>query len=161
MDKYVNNGEFDMNSFDAERVAAREQQEKSDAIRAAGVPSSAEMPRNTYMEELDKYEQKERERKASERARNDIYERETIANDRYVVEDYKREQERLAKREKILNEARQKKEDAIDLARDRYREKSSLYKFFHRRLSRRRADKMSVSEINNLYGGIEEKGRTR
>lgn len=49
--------------------------------------------------------------------------------------------------------AREQKLDAIDLARERYSEKSGLYKLFHRRLSGKKAEKMTTEQINNLYGG--------
>ena len=70
------------------------------------------------------------------------------------------------KYEKKQREMQIKKEnerlDAIDLARERYLEKSGLYRLFHRRLSSKRAARMTTSQINNLYGGIEEnKGISR
>ena len=62
----------------------------------------------------------------------------------------------------MLKKQEEAKANAIDLARERYLEKSGLYRLFHKRLSDKKAAKMSTAEINNLYGGIEEeKGMSR
>ena len=79
---------------------------------------------------------------------------------RYEAEQKK--QEYMRKQNEMKRKAEQAKFDAIDLARERYLEKSRLYRLFHKRLSDKRAAKMTTAEINKLYGGIEdEKGMSR
>lgn len=78
----------------------------------------------------------------------DSYKRRYEAEQR--KEEYMRRQEENKRKEETT------KLDAIDLARERYLEKSGLYRLFHRRLSDKKAAKMTTAEINNLYGGIEE-----
>ena len=81
---------------------------------------------------------------------------------KYARMDYERDQERTQARADMLRKQEEAKADAIDLARERYLEKSGLYRLFHKRLSDKKAAKMTTAEINNLYGGIEEeKGRSR
>ena len=73
-----------------------------------------------------------------------------------------KKQEYMRNQRELQIKAEQAKLDAIDLARERYLEKSGLYKLFHKRLSDKKATKMTAQEINNLYGGIEEeKGISR
>lgn len=81
---------------------------------------------------------------------------------KYARMDYERDQERTQVRADMLRKQEETKADAIDLARERYLEKSGLYRLFHKRLSDKKAAKMTTSEINNLYGGIEEeKGKSK
>lgn len=81
---------------------------------------------------------------------------------KYAYDDYLKDQERTQARADMLKKQEEAKANAIDLARERYLEKSGLYRLFHKRLSDKKAAKMSTAEINNLYGGIEEeKGMSR
>ncbi len=81
---------------------------------------------------------------------------------KYAYDDYLKDQESTKVRAEMLRRQEQEKADAIDLARERYLEKSGLYRLFHKRLSDKKAAEMTTSEINNLYGGMEEeKGMSR
>lgn len=154
MDKYINTNGFDMNSFDADRVAAREEQEKA---KQNYRPISDEL-----MAAYDAGENRKREERKAEQRRQEKLEEIEIQEARYRMEDWKREQERIKARANILKKQEEAKEAAIDLARERYLEKSGLYRLFHKRLSAKKASKMTTSQINNLYGGIEEnKGRSK
>ena len=105
---------------------------------------------------------RETEQQRMERIRREKQEADLNREAKYARMDYESDQERTKARAEMLRKKEEEKNDAIDLARERYLEKSGLYKLFHRRLSNKRAQKMNVSEINNLYGGIEEeKGMSR
>ena len=111
-------------------------------------------------EYADAYMKKEEARTAQFRAEKQ--EADLNREAKYSYDDYLKDQERTKARADMLKKQEQAKLDAIDLARERYMEKSGLYKFFHKRLSDKRAAKMTTAEINNLYGGIEEeKGMSR
>lgn len=66
------------------------------------------------------------------------------------------DQEKIEERLKMLKELKQKAE-AVEFARERYMKKSNIYKFFHRNLTYERAGKMTISEIDNLYSGVQKK----
>lgn len=58
-------------------------------------------------------------------------------------------------------EENRRRYEAVVAARKRYREKSSLYRFFHKSFDSSVIGK-TTEQINELYGGIEEnKGRSR
>ena len=76
------------------------------------------------------------------------------------VQGYFDEEKMLREQQRMLEE--QSRKDAINNARKRYAEKSLLYKFFHKKLSDKKAEEMTTSEINKLYDGVEEeKGISR
>ena len=105
---------------------------------------------------------RETEQQRMERIRSEKQEAEFAREERAKYEKYLRDKERTIARQKNLEKKAKEKSDAVDLARERYLEKSFIYRMFHRRLSDKRAEKMSESQINNLYGGIEtEKVRKR
>ena len=156
MDKYVNTSGFDMNTFDAERVAARESQERTEKIandpnfRAANDLKDIERQNN-----IDNYFREQRR----------------VEENRIVDENYRRfkqEQERkdAQKRAKVEFEQQQAREQhlqkyleknkATKAAYERYKQHSVFYRMFHKniyKMSSNKRDKMSVEDINALYGG--------
>lgn len=105
---------------------------------------------------------RETEQQRMERIRREKQENDLNREAKYARMDYEKDQERTQARADMLKKQEEAKADAIDLARERYLEKSGLYRLFHKRLSDKKAAKMTTEEVNNLYGGIEEaKGMSR
>lgn len=146
MDKYINTSGFDMNSFDADRVAFRESQEKAAQAQSPEAVNSRAM-----------YEAKlKREKEEREHA---IAREEAIANDnrerREIRERNERERKQYeeSKREQYIAETNAKRK-AIKAAYERYQKHNVFYKMFHKSVYKMDPYKtMSVEQIDELYGG--------
>lgn len=146
MDKYVNSGEFDMNSFDAERVAFRESQEK--AAKLANDPKVIEV-REAARRKMVEAAERERRLQAADDLRFAL-DREHELFSKQEAQKYERQKE--YEKEQAY-QARMEKIHATEEAYKRYRKHSVFYRMFHKNIYKMKRDKMSVEEINQLYGG--------
>lgn len=146
MEKYVNTEGFDMNSFDAERVAAREAQEKNSKFY--NNPNVIAAQEEKIRKEREHAESLRRMRNADDIgfANNRDYER-FIKEERLKDEKLK-EQERDIKYKEHLE-----KIAATKQAYERYKKKSIFYRMFHKSVYKMNRQNMSIDDINELYGG--------
>lgn len=153
MDKYVNTNGFDMNQFDAERVAFRESQEKAERIanepsfKAASDLKDIERQKSmdNYFREQDLAEER---RAIREQQRKFLKEQELKDAQIKAKEEFEKEQER----QRHLQEYKDKQE-AVKKAYERYKQHSVFYRMFHKSVLKMNRRKMSVEQINGLYGG--------
>lgn len=147
MDKYVNTSDFDMNSFDAERVTARESQEKATKFfQNPNVIPAQEAKRKQEIEHAESLRRMQ--------AADDL----GFAN--------RRDQERFRKQEELKEEKMKEeklererleyieKRVAVRSAYERYKNQSIFYRVFHKSVYKMDPyNKMNIEEINQLYGG--------
>ena len=150
--------------YDSGGVPREEWGAKPEALTPADI-KAAEQGAQNYFRQLDK----ERD------ARNEVR-RTAVMNSAITYEDrlaaikrvedaeainFENQVQKYEMERKAREEAKRHRE-AVALARQRYEEKGSLYKLFHRKLTTKKATTMTADEINNLYGGVEEsRGKSR
>lgn len=66
--------------------------------------------------------------------------------------DEKIEREKIIEQDKLKLEASLKRKAVME-AHNRYRKKSTLYRFFHKSIYKMSRNNMTIDEINNLYKG--------
>lgn len=153
MDKYVNTNGFDMNKFDADRVAFRESQEE--AQRIANNPkfkAASDLKDIERQKSIDNYFREQElaeERKAiREQQRKFLKEQELKDAQIKAKEEFEKKQEL----EKRVQEY-EPKQEAVKKAYERYKQHSAFYRMFHKSVLKMNRRKMSVEQINGLYGG--------
>ena len=146
MEKYVNTSGFDMNSFAAERVAAREAQEKSSKFY--NKPNVIAAQEEKIKKEQEHAESLRRMRNADDLgfANNRDYER--FIKEERLKDEKLREQER-----DIKYKEHYEKVAATKQAYERYKKKSIFYRRFHKSVYKMNRQNMSIDDINELYGG--------
>ena len=146
MDKYVNTSDFDINSFDAERITARENQEKAAKFyQDPNIIAKQEAKRNEeikHAESLRRMQAADNLSFANKRDEERFRKQETLKDEQRI------EQERDQKYQEHLEKIK-----ATKAAYERYKQHSPFYRMFHKNVYKMDRSGMSVDEINNLYGG--------
>ena len=146
MDKYVNTSDFDMNSFDAERVATRESQEK--ATKFSQNPNVIAAQEDKRRKEVEHAESLRRVQAADDLGFAIRRDQEQFSKQEALKDEQRKEQERQEYQEMM-----RERNNAVKAAYERYRKHSAFYRMFHKNVYKMDRSKMSVEEINQLYGG--------
>lgn len=136
-----------MNSFDAERVAARENQEK--AIKFSQNPNvvaAQEAKRKKEIEHAEHLRRMQADGNLDFANRRDV--------DRFrkqeVIKDEQRKEQELEQKREEYNQ----KKAAVRSAYDRYKKHSAFYRLLHKSVYKMDPyNSMTVDEINSLYEG--------
>lgn len=146
MDKYVNTSDFDMNSFDAERVATRESQEK--AAKFSQNPNVIAAQEDKRRKEVEHAESLRRVQAADDLGFAIRRDQEQFSKQEALKDEQRKEQERQEYQEMM-----RERNNAVKAAYERYKQHSIFYRMFHKNVYKMDRSKMSVEEINQLYGG--------
>ena len=146
MDKYVNTSDLDMNSFDAERVAARESQEK--AAQFYSNPNVIAAQEEKRRKEIEHAESLRRMQAADNLGFANRRDEERFRKQEALKDEQRRDQERDQKYQEHMEKIR-----ATKAAYERYKQHSPFYRLTHKNPYKMDRSNMTVDEINELYGG--------